>query len=94
MVNKSPLLHRNLETCLRVAPAGDPILLYEDGVYAAMPKGAAVEQTQAALAKHPVYALSADLKIRGVNEVLPGVQIVDYDGFVALVEQHDVVPWL
>lgn len=94
MVNKSPLLHRNLETCLRVAPAGDPILLYEDGVYAAMPRGAAVELVQTALADHPVYALSADLKLRGVDEVLDGIQVVDYDGFVELVEQHDAVPWL
>ncbi|KRT72553.1 MAG: DsrH protein, tRNA 2-thiouridine synthesizing protein B, partial [Candidatus Rokubacteria bacterium CSP1-6] len=35
-VNKSPYLHSNLETCLRVAPDGAPLVLYEDGVYAAV----------------------------------------------------------
>ena len=38
-VNKSPLMTQNLETCLAMAPEGEPILLYEDGVYGAMDGG-------------------------------------------------------
>jgi hypothetical protein len=35
-----------------------------------------------------------DLEARGLTILVEGIQIVDYDGFVELVEQHHVVPWL
>jgi tRNA 2-thiouridine synthesizing protein B len=93
-VNKSPLSSNSLESVLRIAPAGAPILLYEDGVYAAMP-GARSEQTvRTALADHPIYALDADLEARGIGAVIEGIEVIDYNGFVELVEQHDVAPWL
>jgi len=94
MVNKSPLMTNNLETCLAVAPAGDPILLYEDGVYGAMAGNRLAGQVEAALGQHPIYALAADLEARGIKRLVEGVQMVDYDGFVGLVEAHDVVPWI
>jgi tRNA 2-thiouridine synthesizing protein B len=94
MVNKSPLMTHNLETCLAVAPTGEPILLYEDGVYGAMDGGRLAGQVQAALGQRPIYALQADLEARGVRRVIAGIQVVDYDGFVGLVEEHNVVPWL
>jgi tRNA 2-thiouridine synthesizing protein B len=94
MVNKSPLMTYNLETCLAVAPEGEPILLYEDGVYAAMDGGRLAEQVRAALERHPVYALEADLEARGIQRLVEGIQVIDYDGFVGLVEDHDVVPWI
>lgn len=93
-VNKSPFSYRNLETCLRLAPAGAPILLYEDGVYAAK-AGTQVEGlVREALARRPVYALEADLRARGIESRIEGVRVIDYSGFVELVEQHPVVPWL
>jgi len=94
MVNKSPLMTHNLETCLVVAPEGEPILLYEDGVYAAMDGGRLADQIRAALERHPVYALEADLEARGIQRLVEGIQVIDYDGFVGLVEDHDVVPWI
>lgn len=94
MVNKSPLMYGNLRSMLRIARAGEPILLYEDGVYAAA-KGAVSEGLiQEALQRHPVYALKADVEARGLSRLVEGVQLVDYEGFVELVEQHHVVPWL
>jgi tRNA 2-thiouridine synthesizing protein B len=94
MVNKSPLMTNNLETCLAIAPEGEPILLYEDGVYAAMDGGRLVGQIKAALKRHTIYALDADLEARGIQRCLEGVQVIDYDGFVGLVEEHNVVPWI
>ena len=94
MVNKSPLMFGNLKSLLRVAPAGDPILLYEDGVYAAAAGTASQNLSKQALEAHPVYALQADLEARGLTALVEGVQVIDYEGFVALVEQHHVVPWL
>jgi len=93
-VNKSPLMTNNLETCLAVAPEGEPILLYEDGVYATTEGSHPAEQIKAALKRHPVYALEADLEARGIQHLVEGVQVIDYDGFVGLVEAHDVVPWI
>ena len=94
MINKTPLQFGNLDSALRIAPQGAPILLYEDGVYAAV-SGAQSEATvRAALAAHPVYALEADLEARGLTRIVPGVQVIGYDGFVELVEQHNVAPWI
>jgi tRNA 2-thiouridine synthesizing protein B len=94
MVNKSPLMFGNLESVLRIAPSGEPILLYEDGVYAAAAGAASADLARQALEQHPVYALQADLEARGLARLVDGVQVIDYDGFVELVEQHHVVPWL
>jgi tRNA 2-thiouridine synthesizing protein B len=93
-INKSPLMFGNLESALEIAPEGVPILLYEDGVYAAVPGAASEGLTKQALEQHPVYALKPDLDARGLAKVIDGIQIVDYDGFVELVEQHHMVPWL
>ena len=77
-VNKSPYLHGNLEGCLRLAAAGTRL----EGLL------------RQALASHPVYAVEADLKARGIARLIEGVRVIDYAGFVELVEQHPVVPWL
>jgi tRNA 2-thiouridine synthesizing protein B len=93
-VNKSPLMFGNLKSLLRITPAGEPILLYEDGVYAAAQGTASADLIQQALEQHPVYALQADLEARGLVSLVEGIQVIDYDGFVELVEQHHVVSWL
>ena len=93
-VNKAPLSANNLESVLRVAQAGSPILLYEDGVYAVLPGARSADTVSTALAKHPVYALDADMEARGVKAVIDGIQVIGFEGFVELVEQHDVAPWL
>ena len=93
-VNKSPLMFGNFRSVLGIAPAGEPILLYEDGVYAATEGTASAELIKQALEQHPVYALQADLEARGLASLVDGIQVIDYEGFVELVEQHHVVPWL
>ena len=93
-INKSPLMFGNLKSALRIAPEGALILLYEDGVYAAAKGTASEELVTGALKSHPVYALQADLEARGITNLIEGIETVDYDGFVALVEEHPVVPWL
>jgi tRNA 2-thiouridine synthesizing protein B len=93
-INKSPFSTNHLDSALRIAPAGAPILLYEDGVYAAMDGTQSTVQVREALADHPIYALEADLEARGLTKVIDGIQVINYDAFVELVEQHDVAPWL
>jgi tRNA 2-thiouridine synthesizing protein B len=93
MVNKSPFEKSSLDTCLRLAQPGSAILLIEDGVYAAV-RGTVVEdKIKQALGRHGVYALSPDLKARGLDEarLIEGIKGVDYGGFVDLVVEHDKV---
>jgi tRNA 2-thiouridine synthesizing protein B len=94
VVNKSPLMTHNLESCLSVAPPGEPILLIEDGVYGVLDGAGAAGSIVDALQQHAIYALDADLEARGIRRVVEGVQVIGYDGFVGLVEEHHIVPWL
>jgi tRNA 2-thiouridine synthesizing protein B len=95
-VNKSPFEHRALETCLRYARQGSAVLLIEDGVYAAAKDTAVSTQVQEALKSVSIYALKPDLEARGMqNRVMDGVRLVDYEGFVDLVVEHNAVQsWL
>ena len=93
-VNKSPFSANSLRSVLRVAQAGSPVLLYEDGVYAAMPGARSASTVTSAMSDHPIYALDADLEARGIGTVIDGIRVIGFDGFVELVEQHDVAPWL
>ena len=96
-INKSPFDRDSLGSCLRVIADDGAILLFEDGVFAAM-KGTRVADVVAAAAqKYSVYALGEDLSARGMNadNVIDGISVVDYDGFVDLVTEHDKVnSWL
>lgn len=94
-VNKSPFQNTSLESCLRFSQGGDDILLLEDAVYAAKvgtAKSALVEQAMSANKK--VYAIRADIKARGIKNVMDGVEVVDYGVFVDLVEKNNVHSWL
>jgi tRNA 2-thiouridine synthesizing protein B len=93
LVNKSPYDAGNLNTAATIMKGDDELLLIEDGVYAAMKngKGAAV------LDGHKVSVLGPDLAARGISEdkLVDGVTVVDYAGFVDLVEANDKVQsWL
>ena len=92
-VNKPPLDSCALQSAVRIAAPGAPILLLEDGVYAAKAGARSEWLVASALAKHPVYALEPDLRARGIVDVVKGVTLIGYDGFVELVETHRVVTW-
>jgi tRNA 2-thiouridine synthesizing protein B len=94
-VNKSPFQNSTLESSLRFISAGDILLLIEDGVYGAMAGSAKSAVVEGAIkAGTEVYALSADLKARAITNLVDGVQITNYDGFVDFVEKHKVHTWL
>lgn len=94
IVNKSPFKFRNLDSCIRIAQPNDPIMLIEDGAYAALPGTSIEKLMKKALETHPIYAVQADLKARGVNEVIEGINLCDYSCFVGLVETHLPYSWL
>ena len=93
-INDSSITSNSLDSLLRIIPAGDPILLYEDGVYNAMPGARDTQKVIDAMGRHPIYALDADVDARGIKKVITGIKVISYDGFVGLVENHEVIPWL
>lgn len=93
LVNKSPYERNSLSTAMGLMKDGDALLLIEDGVYAAIKGGKAADL----LNGRKVSVLGPDLAARGFAEdkLVSGVEIVDYAGFVDLVEAHDKVQsWL
>jgi len=95
-VNKSPFEKSSFDSCIGHVQAGSAVLLYEDGVYAAM-KGTAAAAKIAAASGVKFYALGPDLKGRAIAEdrLVEGIQVVDYAGFVDLsVEHAKVVAWV
>jgi len=94
IVNKSPYSKNSLESCIRTAQKGDPIILIEDAVIGINAGGKAVDAIKAAMADHEIYAMSADIKARGIDKVMDGIKVTDYAGMVELVEQHKTMTWL
>ena len=96
-VNKSPFEKDSLETCIAHALEGSSVLLIEDGVYAAA-NGTLMElPIRTAMQRLSFYALANDCKARGLAEaeLIDGIDLVDYGGFVDLVTGHDSVQsWL
>jgi tRNA 2-thiouridine synthesizing protein B len=83
-----------LDSLIKVSPSGSPLLFYEDGVYACKEGTRVSDKVNQLLISHSIYALTEDLQARGISAVIAGIKVIDYSGFVNLVEAHEVVPWL
>ncbi len=96
-VNKSPLERNALESAITHAVKGNALLMIEDGVYGAMQGTHKSAMVSDAMSDISFYVMGPDLKARGIDEarIIKGIKIVDYNGFVALVAEHDVTQsWL
>ena len=96
IVNKSPFDKNSLESCLSCAQDGSAVLLYEDGVYGVLKGSAVAEKIQSAMANITIYALEPDVNARGLaDKVIDGIKLVDYNGFVNLTSEKEMVnSWL
>jgi len=95
-VNKSPFEKNSFDSCLGHVLDGSAVLLYEDGVYAAV-KGTAMEGKVKSAQGVKFYVLGPDMKARGIaaERLTDGIEIVDYAGFVDLATEHEkVVAWV
>ena len=93
VVNKSPYERNSVEVAAGYAKDGDTVLLIEDAVYAAVKAGSA----SAKLNGLDVAVMGSDLAARGIGEdkLADGISVVDYAGFVDLVEAKDATQsWL
>ena len=96
-VNKSPFERNTLDSCIRLAKAGSAVLLTEDGVVGAMKNTNYSKTISDAMSNLKIYVLGPDLKARGLSEdnIVDGITVVDYAGFVDLATEHDTVQsWL
>lgn len=90
-INKSPFGSSALGDCLSRLGQHDVVLLIEDGVLAAR-KGSSFAGRLAKLVTTglAVHALASDLGARGIapDQIVDGIKVVDYDGFVDLAAAH------
>lgn len=90
-VNKSPFERSAFVSALNHMSPGDALLMIEDGVIGARKASAFANLLENATKSCAVYVLAPDLAARGIGEadVIAGIKLVDYGGFVDLVVQHD-----
>jgi tRNA 2-thiouridine synthesizing protein B len=82
-----------MNTASTIMKDGDQLLLIEDGVYGAIKSGKAA----GLLTGLKVSVLGPDLAARGISQdkLADGIDVIDYAGFVDLVEANDKVQsWL
>ena len=91
LVNKSPFEKNSLDSCLRLATSGSSVLLIEDGVYAAVANAKHADKLTARKDDLSFYVLGPDVAARGLSDtpLIDGITVVDYEGFVDLVAEHD-----
>ena len=97
LINKSPFDRNALASCLRLAKAGSSVLLLEDGVYGAMGNTAHTQAVIDRMGDLTFYVLGPDVSARGLDDkpLIDGINVVDYNGFVDLVVEHEVAQsWL
>ncbi|MDH3692433.1 MAG: sulfurtransferase complex subunit TusB [Gammaproteobacteria bacterium] len=97
IINKSPFERNTLDSCLRLAMPGSAILLIEDGVYAVLAKAAHADKIIGRMDDFSFYVLGPDIAARGLGDVpmIEGIDVVDYEGFVDMVAEHDATQsWL
>lgn len=90
-VNKSPFERSTLQSCIAHALPGDIVLLIEDGVIGARKGSSAAPVVAGALKSCKVCVLGPDLSARGMkaDQIIDGIEVVDYAGFVDLVTGSD-----
>lgn len=96
-VNKSPLDRNALESAITHASKGHAILMIEDGIYGAMKGTTKANKVSGVIGDVSFYVMGPDLKARGIAEdrLIDGIKVIDYNGFVDLVAEHDVTQsWL
>jgi tRNA 2-thiouridine synthesizing protein B len=96
LVSRSSDASSALSLCLERAGMGDAVLLLEAGVYAAMKDSQWATRLAASMPQVSVHALAPDLAARGIatGEMLAGVGLVDYQGFVELCIRHaPIMSW-
>ncbi|MDH5471595.1 MAG: sulfurtransferase complex subunit TusB [Gammaproteobacteria bacterium] len=96
-VNKSPFERNTFDSCISMAKSGSSVLLIEDGVIASLKGTSVSDKVSKAMESVTFYVLGPDLNARGMtdDQIIDGIKVVDYEGFVDLTAEHEnVQAWL
>ena len=96
LVNRSPGESPALSQCLQRVANGDAVLLLESGVYAGLKESAFAARLAASMGQTRIHALEPDMATRGIagEEMMDGIVLVDYAGFVGLSVLHNpIITW-
>ena len=86
IINQSPFTHDAWKKCLQLMSGTDSLLLIEDAVLLLSNPNYLTNLPQPS----HCYALRSDIEARGMQlKSNTHVQLVDFDGFVDLVANHD-----
>jgi tRNA 2-thiouridine synthesizing protein B len=87
ILHRSPYSTLEIEDAIRLAKAGDGIVLTQDAVLAlrSAPKEESIEE--ASRNKIKIYAIKADMDARSLKEIA-WVKTIDYDDLVELLGQY------
>lgn len=92
IVNKSAFTSNVAQSCLDHCNHQDSVIFIENGVFNAMTNSPLAETINSLQSSVKFFVLTEDLAARGLpNKILPGIQLIDYKGFVALTIEHSPV---
>ena len=71
----------------------DVVIFIENAVLGVLQQGALVEQLLRKMGGNHFYVLTSDIESRGigVDELIPGIEVLDYCDFVELTIQNSVI---
>jgi tRNA 2-thiouridine synthesizing protein B len=89
LLSTSPIAPAVLE---RIDP-GSSVVFMENAVLWILRSGQLSIQLAGMLADHHLYALSADLVMRGIDadQIVPGIEVIEYTGLVELTVAHPLI---
>ena len=93
IVNHAAFDSEQVERLLSRIGAGHTLMLIENGVYMLKSGSAAAGRLERSLSDLTICALAPDLAARGITpaEVMAGVALLDYEGFVDLAVDNAVI---
>ncbi len=89
LISASPIAAAVLERI----DAGDSIVFLDNAVLWILRSGQLSGRLTGLLGDHPLFALSADLIMRGIDadQIVAGIEVIDYPGLVELTVAHPLI---
>lgn len=92
IIQKSDFDSQSLNSCLNALSPQDALLLIENGIFSALSDTTSANALSNLAKDQKVFVLAPHAAERGVLErLMADIQLVNFEGFVDLVVQHDLV---
>ena len=83
-----------LETAtLQRTACGDSLLFLENALFRLLKTSSQASEIEKISHTHPLFVLDNEIEIRGIDssELVAGIKIIDYQGFVNLTVEHPLI---